>query len=225
MRQSARRAAHPRAAPARRSSGAGGCRTAARTACAFAAGGLVPFTAWFVLLPGLGALDLYRGGTLLRPLAVLVLACASGGVVAGGALGGRLSQRVGFGAAFGAALWIPFAVLSGVPALSGGEPLTGLVVGFTPGFALSYAAVGALGPALGGSGWRRALAGAAVFGGAGACGGVLLALVVRSVAGCVGAAAVAATALGGGAACLLPLALGGWWLGRQSHSHPRGAGM
>ena len=182
-------------------------------AATFAAGALVPFATW-LLLPALGALDFYRGATILRPVAVLTLASAAGGIVAGGALGGGRS-RAAFGAAFGATLWIPFLILSSLPALSGGERLVGLVAGLTPGLALFHAILGALGLLLGGSGWRRACLGALVFGAAGAAGGVLLAVAVRLAPGATGTAAFAVSALGGGAACLLPLTLGGWWLGRR----------
>ena len=193
-------------------------QTAARTAAAFAAGGLIPLATWLVLLPALGAWDLYRGGTLLRPVAVLLLACAAGGVVAGGGLGGNLRRRAALGAAFCAALWMPFLLLSTLPALGGGERLGELVVGFTPGVAASHALLGGLGLALGGSGWSPAWRGAAACGAGGAAGGLLLALVVRLFAGGEAAAGFAVGVLGGVAACLLPLTLGGWWLGRSGLS-------
>ena len=184
-----------------------------RTAETFAAGALLSLAAPLLLLPALGALDLYRGATVLRPIAVVLLACVAGGVVAGGALGSGLRWRLAFGAAFGATLWIPLLILASLPALSGVERFAELLVGFAPALAVSHALLGALGLALGGSGWRRAGAGALVFGAAGTAGGVLLALVVRLSAGSAGAAAFAAGALGGGVACLLPLTLAGWWLG------------
>ncbi len=182
-------------------------------AATFAAGALVPFAAWLLLLPVLGALDLYRGATILRPLAVVLLASVAGGLVAGGALGPGLRWRAAFGAAFGATLWIPYLILGSLPALSGVERLADLLVGFTPALATSHALLGALGLVLGGSGWRRACAGSLRFGAAGTAGGVLLALVVRLSAGSSGAAAFAVGALGGCTACLLPLTLAGWWLG------------
>ena len=184
-----------------------------RTAATFAAGALLSLAPPLLLLPALGALDLYRGATVLRPVIVVLLACAAGGVVAGGALGPGLRWRAAFGAAFGATLWIPLLILAGLPALSGVERLAELLLGFAPALAVTHALLGALGSALGGGGWRRASAGALVFGAAGTAGGVLLALVVRLSAGSSGAAAFAAGALGGGAACLLPLTLAGWWLG------------
>ena len=191
-------------------------------AATFAAGALVPFATWLLLLPALGAWGFYRGATMLRPVAVLVLASAAGGVVAGGALGGG-RWRVAFGAAFGATLWIPLLILSSLPALSGGERLIDLLARLTPGLALSHLLPGALGLLLGGSGWRRACLGALVFGAAGAAGGVLLAVAVRLAPGATGAAAFAVSALGGGAACLLPLTLGGWWLGRRRPGSARRA--
>ena len=121
-------------------------------AATFAAGALVPFAAWLLLLPVLGALDLYRGATILRPLAVVLLASVAGGLVAGGALGPGLRWRVAFGAAFGATLWIPYLILGSLPALSGVERLADLLVGFTPALATSHALLGALGLVLGGSG-------------------------------------------------------------------------
>lgn len=184
-----------------------------RTAAAFAAGALLSLAPPLLLLPALGALDLYRGATALRPIAVVLLACAAGGVVAGGALGAGMRRRAAFGAAFGATLWIPLLVLVSLPALSGVERFAELLVGFAPALAASHALLGALGLGLGGSGWRRACAGALAFGAAGAAGGVLLALVVRLSAGSSGAAAFAAGALGAGVACLLPLTLAGYWLG------------
>ncbi|MYN65362.1 MAG: hypothetical protein F4X11_10085 [Acidobacteria bacterium] len=184
-----------------------------RTAATFAAGALLSLVPPLLLLPALGALDLYRGATVLRPVVVVLFACAAGGVVAGGALGPGLRWRAAFGAAFGATLWIPLLILAGLPALSGVERLAELLLGFAPALAVTHALLGALGLALGGSGWRRASAGALVFGAAGTAGGVLLALVVRLAAGSSGAAAFAAGALGGGAACVLPLTLAGWWLG------------
>lgn len=182
----------------------------------FAAGALVPFAAWLLLLPALGAWGFYRGATVLRPVGVLVFACVAGGVVAGGALGAGVRWRAAFGAAFGAALWVPFLTLSSLPALSGGERLVELAAAFASGFAVAYALLAAVGLLLGGSGWRRACSCAAVFGAAGAAGGVLLAVVVRFAPGATAAAAFALSALGGVAACLLPLTLGGWWLGRRS---------
>ena len=183
-------------------------------AAAFAAGGLVPLAAWLVLLPALGAWDLYRGGTMLRPVAVLMASCAAGGIVAGGGFGGDLRWRAALGVAFCAALWIPLLLLGTLPALSGGERLSELVLGFTPGVAAAHALLGGLALALGGGGWSRAWRGAAACGAAGTAGGLLLAVVVRLSAGGDGAAAFAVSALGGGAACLLPLALAGWWFGR-----------
>ena len=184
-----------------------------RTAAAFAAGALLSLAPPLLLLPALGALDLYRGATVLRPIAVALLACAAGGVVAGGALGAGMRRRAAFAAAFGATLWIPLLVLGSLPALSGVERFVELLVGFVPALAVSHALLGALGLGLGGSGWRRACAGALAFGAAGEAGGVLLALVVRLSAGSSGAAAFAAGALGAGVACLLPLTLAGYWLG------------
>ena len=185
-----------------------------RAAATFAAGGLAPCAAW-LLMPALGALDLYRGATVLRPIAVVLLACAAGGVVAGGALGPGLRWRAAFGAAFGATLWIPLLVLASLPALSGVERFVDLLFGLTPALAMSHALLGALGLALGGGGGRLACVGALVFGSAGTAGAMLLALVVRLTAGSTGAAAFAVGALGGVAACLLPLTLAGWWLGRR----------
>ena len=184
-----------------------------RTAAAFAAGALLALAPPLLLLPALGALDLYRGATVLRPIVVVLLGCAAGGVVAGGAVGPGLRWRAAFGAAFGATLWIPLLILASLPALSGVERLAELLVGFTPALAVSHALLGTLGLALGGGGWRRAGAGALVFGAAGTAGGGLLALIVRLSAGSAGATAFAAGVLGGGVACLLPLALAGFWLG------------
>ena len=151
---------------------------------------------------------------MLRPVAVLLLACAAGGAVAGGGLGGAGRWRAALGAAFAGALWMPFLMLGTLPALSGGERLLELVAGLLPGLAVSHALLGGIGLALGGSGWRLALRGAAVFGAAGAAGGLLLALLVRVSAGAGGVPGFAVSALGGALACLLPLASGGWWLGR-----------
>ena len=185
-----------------------------RTAATFAAAGLAPCAAW-LLLPALGALDLYRGATVLRPISVVLLACVAGGLLAGGALGPGLRWRSAFGVAFGATLWIPLLVLGSLPALSGVERFVDLLLAFTPVLAMSHALLGALGLALGGGGWRRACVGALVFGAAGAAGAVLLAVVVRLAAGSTGAAAFSVGALGGVVACLLPVTLGGWWLGRR----------
>ena len=174
----------------------------------------MPLATWLVLLPALGAWDLYREGSILRPVAVLLLACAAAGVVAGGGLGGALRWRAALGAAFVGALWVPYLLLGTLPALSGGERLVELVVGLLPSVAVSHALLGGMALALGGSGWRRAWRGAAVFGAAGAAGGLLLALLVRLSAGASGVPGFAVSALGGALACLLPLASGGWWLGR-----------
>ena len=183
-----------------------------RIAATFAAGGLIPFATWLLLL-ALGAWGFYRGGTMLRPAAVLVVASVAGGVVAGAALGGGVRRRAGLGVAFGATLWIPLFMLTGLPALSGAERLVDLLVGFTPALTVSHALLGALGFALGGGGWRRACQAAAALGVAGGFGGVLLALLVRVSAGSGATASFAVSVLGGGASCLLPLALAGWWLG------------
>ena len=146
-------------------------------------------------------------------MSVVLLACAAGGLLAGGALGSGLRWRWAFGVAFGATLWIPLLVLGSLPALSGVERFVDLLFGFTPALAVSHALLGALGLALGGSGWRRACVDALVFGAAGTAGALVLALVVRISAGSGGAAAFAVGALGAGVVCLLPLVLGGWWLG------------
>lgn len=159
---------------------------------------------------------------MLGPVAVLMLSCAAGGVVAGGGLGGTVRWRAALGVAFCAALWMPFLLLGALPALSGGERLIELVLGLAPGVAASHALLGGLALALGGSGWRRAWRGASACGAAGTAGGLLLALIVRLSAGGDAAAAFAVSALGGGAACLLPLALAGWHLGRmRPSSNPR----
>ena len=147
-----------------------GLRAAARAAVGFAGGALIPFATWLLLLPALGAWGLYGGASIARPVAVLAVACAAGGIVAGGALGGT-RWRAAFGAAFCAAAWVPLSLLSGLPALGGGEQAVELAAVFLPGFALAYAALGAGGLALAGCGWRCASLGALVFGGAGAAGG------------------------------------------------------
>lgn len=190
-------------------------------AATFAGGGLIPCLTWFLLVPALGAWDVYRNGSLLRPVALLVCASVAGGVLAGSAVGPGPRWPAAFGAAFGATLWIPLLVLAGLPALSGGERLAELLVGLAPALAVSHAALGALGLALGGGGLRRAGVGALVFGAAGLAGGVLLAAVAPLAAGGTGTAAFAGATLGGGAACLLPLALAGWWLGRPTVPNAR----
>lgn len=203
------RTARPEAA------GTTGPAPVARTVGTFTAGGAIPFAVGLILLPALGAWDLYRGATMLFPAVVLVVACAAGGVLAGGPLGG-LRWRAAWGVAFGATFWIPVLVLSSVPALSGGERVVNLVTGIVPPFCVSLALLGAIGLALGGSGWRHATKGAVVFGAAGGTGGVLLALLVRLSAGGGGALGFAVGVIGGAAACLLPLTFAGWWLGRGS---------
>lgn len=182
-------------------------------AATFAAGGLIPLATWLLLLPALGAWDLYRGGTLLRPVAVLVLASAAGGVVAGSALGGGARRRAGLAVAFGATLWMPLFTLASLSALSGAERFLDLLVGFTPILTVSHALLGGLGLALGGGGWRRACEAAVAFGMTGGMGGALLALLVRASAGSGATASFAVSVLGGGTTCVLPLALAGWWLG------------
>ena len=189
----------------------------AGAACRFAAGALIPFAAWLLLLPALGAGGLYGGGTLGRPVGVLAAACIAGGIVAGGALGGA-RWRAAFGAAFGAAGWIPLLLLSSLPALGGRERAIELAVVFTPGFALAFAVLGAAGLALGGSGWRGACGGAAVFGVAGAAGGTLVAATAGLAPGSAGLVGFAVQAFGGGAGFLLPAAVGGWWIGRRQQA-------
>ena len=199
-----------------------GLRAAARAAVGFAAGALIPFATWLLLLPALGAWGLYGGASIARPVAVLAVACAAGGIVAGGALGGT-RWRAAFGAAFCAAAWVPLSLLSGLPALGGGEQAVELAAVFLPGFALAYAALGAGGLALAGCGWRCASLGAFVFGGAGAAGGGVLASAAGLAPGEVGLVGFAVQSLGGGAAFLLPAAAGGWWIGRRQagSSRPR----
>lgn len=195
-------------------------RTAGRVATRFAAGASIPFAAWLLLLPALGAAGAYAGGTVARPIGVLAVACAAGGALAGGALGG-VRWRLAFGAAFCAAGWVPLLLLSTLPALGGRETTVDLAVAFAPGFALANATLGAGGLALGGAGWRHACRGAAVFGAAGAVGGFLIAAVAALAPGEVGLSGFLVQALGGGAALLLPAAAGGWWVGRE---RPEAAG-
>lgn len=206
----------------------------------FAAGASIPFGAWLLLLPLLGAWGAYAGGTVARPIAVVAVACAAGGLLAGSALarpGGRvrspraretLASRVprrrlpggvrwhlAFGAAFSVAGWMPLLLLGTLPALGGRETAAGLAVVLAPGFALAYAVLGAAGLALGGAGWRNACRGAIAFGAAGAAGGALLAVAAGLAPGAVGLPGFAVQSIGGGAAFLLPAAAGGWWIGRR----------
>ena len=183
----------------------------------FAAGASIPFAAWLLLLPALGAWDAYAGGTIARPIVVLAVACAAGGVVAGSGIGG-LRWRNAFGTAFCVAGWMPLLLLSTLPALGGRETAVGLAAALAPGFALAHATLGVAGLALGGAGWRGACRGAVVFGAAGAVGGALLAGAAGLAPGAVGPAGFAVHALGGGAAFLLPAAAGGWWIGRRIRS-------
>ena len=191
-------------------------RAAGAAALRFATGALIPFVTWLLLLPLLGAWGLYGGGTIARPIAVIGVACAAGGIVAGGAIGGA-RWRAAFCAAFCAAAWIPLLLLSGLPALGGRERVIELAVVFAPGFTLAYAVLGAIGLALGGAGWGRALRGVAVFGAAGGAGGSVIAGAAALVPGAAGSIGFAVQAVGGAAAFLLPAAIGGWWLAR-----PRG---
>ena len=183
----------------------------------FAAGALVPFATWLLLLPALGAWGFYGGGSIARPVVVLGVACVAGGILAGGAIGGA-RWRAAFGAAFGAAGWVPLLLLSGLPALGGRERAAELAVVLLPGFASAYAALGAVGLTLAGCGWRCGLLATFVFGMAGAAGGAVVAAVAGIAPGDAGLAGFAVQSLGGGAAYLLPAAAGGWWLGRQTGS-------
>ncbi|MCY4025225.1 MAG: hypothetical protein OXH75_02790, partial [Acidobacteria bacterium] len=63
-------------------------------AARFAVGASIPFGAWLLLLPLLGAWGAYPGGTVARPIAVVAVACAAGGLLAGSALA-RPGGRVG----------------------------------------------------------------------------------------------------------------------------------
>ena len=173
-----------------------------------------------MLLPALGAWGFYGGASIARPLAVLAVACAAGGIVAGSGVGG-VRWRAAFGAAFCAAGWVPLLLLSGLPALGGRERAAELAVVLLPGFALAYAALGAMGLALAGCGWRCASLGAFVFGAAGAAGGGVLAPAAGLAPGEVGLVGLAVQSLGGGAAFLLPAAAGGWWIGRRQAGSSR----
>lgn len=188
-------------------------REPAGVALRFAAGASVPFAAG-LLLPALGAWGVYAGGTMARPIAVMAIACAAGGVVAGSAIGG-MHWRLAFGAAFCAAGWMPMLLLSTLPALGGRETAIGLVVVFAPVLSVAHATLGATGLALGGAGWPAAARAGIVCGAAGAAGGALLAVVAGLAPGAVGPAGFAVEAAGGGTALLLPLAAGGWWIGRE----------
>ena len=185
----------------------------------FAAAALIPFATWLLVLPALGALGFYGGGSIVRPVAVLGFACAAGGVVAGSAIGGA-RWRAAFCAAFCAAGWVPLLLLSGLPALGGGERAAELAVVLVPGFTAAFAVLGAAGLALAGCGWRCASSGALVFGAAGAAGGGVVAAAAGLAPGEVGWAGFAVQSFGGGAAFLLPAAAGGWWIGnRQARSN------
>ena len=187
--------------------------TPGKVAARFAVGASIPFAAW-LLLPFLGALGAYDGGTVARPIAVVAVACVAGGVLAGSALGGA-RWRIAFATAFCSAGWMPLLLLGTLPALGGRETAVGLAVAFAPGFAVAYTMLGAAGLALGGAGWRGACRGAIAFGAAGAAGGALLGVVAGLAPGAVGLPGFAVQSIGGGAAFLLPAAAGGWWIGRD----------
>lgn len=151
---------------------------------------------------------------MARPIAMVVVACAAGGALAGRALGGA-RWRIAFGTAFCAAGWIPLLLLGTLPALGGRETAIGLAVVLAPVIGLAHATLGGAGLALGGAGWRTAGRGAVVFGAAGAVGGAGLAMAAGLAPGAAGLPGFAVHVAGGGAALLLPLAAGGWWIGRE----------
>ena len=137
-----------------------------------------------------------------------------GGQFAGGALRRGVRSRLAFAIAFLIGLPIPLVVVSGLEALSGREGFTELGLGFVPGFVIAYGLLGAVGSALDGDGWRRTVRASGAFAGGGLCGGVMLAGVVTLAAGSSGGVLVAHT-VGAAVACILPTAIGGWWLGWQ----------
>ena len=190
--------------------------TARRVEVAFAVGTLVPVGTLLVVLPLAGAAGFFVGSSLGRPLAMLGVACVAGGQFAGGALRRGVRSRVAFGLAFPIGLAIPLVVVGGLEALSGHEALTELAVRFVPVFALAYGLLGTVGGALSGGGWRRTVQAVGAFTAGGVVGGVTLAAVVALVADSSGPAAPVARACGAAVACVIPPAIGGWWLGARA---------
>ena len=182
---------------------------------AFAVGTLVPVGTLLLVVPLLGASGFFVGGSIARALATLGVACLAGGQFAGGALRRGVRSRLAFGVAFPIGLAIPLVVVSGLAALSGREGFTELGL-FVPGFVLAYGLLGAVGSALSGDGWRRTARTGGAFAAGGLCGGVALAGVAALVAGSSSGAAMVAHTVGAAVACLVPTALGGWWLGRRA---------
>ena len=184
----------------------------------------MPVVVWLVVLPALGALDLFAGASIFRPIGLLLAASAVGGAMAGGATGTGWRGRAAFGVAFVALLWVPLLAVSTLPALGGRETLTELAIGLAPGFVLAYGLIGALGAVLDGAdaagsgvgaGWPRVATAGLVFGTAGLLGGLLVALVASLSPGATGLAGFAISLLGGGA-CLIASAAGGWGIAAAS---------
>ena len=190
--------------------------TARRVDVAFAVGTLVPVGTLLVVVPLAGAAGFFIGSSIGRPLAMLAVACVVGGQFAGGALRHGVQSRVAFGAAFPIGLAIPLVVVSGLEALSGHEAVTELAVRFVPVFALAYGLLGAVGGTLSGEGWRGTARAVCAFTGGGVVGGVTLAAVVALMAGSSSVAAPVARACGAAVACVIPGAIGGWWLGARA---------
>ena len=188
-------------------------RAARRRAAALCATGTaIPVAVWIVGLPALGAFGLYDGSSVLRPIGVVLAACAAGGAVAGGAMGVGWRPRVAFAVAFVAGLWLPLLELGTLPALAGRERFAQLVVGLVPGFTLGWCVIGAGGVALsGGTTWPRVATAGLVFGAAGGLGGLLLAGAAALAPGASGLAGFAVSLLGG-VACLTSSAIAGWGL-------------
>lgn len=207
--------------PPRRTNGAGGAPPR-RVAVAFAVGTLAPVVTLLVVLPLAGAAGFFNGSSIGRPFAMLLVACVAGGQFAGGALRSDVRSRVAFGVAFPIGLAIPLVVVSGLEALSGHEAVTALAARFVPVFALGYGFLGAVGGALGGEGWRETARGVGAFTGGGAVGGVALAAIVALMAGSSGAVAPVARACGAAVACVIPVVMGGWWLGARSREPAQG---
>ena len=179
-------------------------------AMAFAIGTAVPFVVLLVGLPLLGSYGLFDGVPFISPLISLVVAAAMGGAVAGGPIGKGRRGRIALAGAYSLALWPTFVVVATLPALTGQEGVVELGGHFVPVFVMAYLVLGISGSVFAGVDWRLVLTNSVVCGGAGAVGGLLLAVVVAVTSGYSVIAEFGLTILGA-SVCLVASAIGGWW--------------
>ena len=186
-----------------------------RVAISFVGGMALPLVGVFLVVPVLGNIGAFTGGSVFRPLVVMLAMAIVGGALASGALRRGWRGRLAFAAAFPLGVCVPLLVVMSLQTLSGHESLLQLLLAFVASFALSFGLLGTVGTALLGIGGAVTRRVGVAFTGAGAVGGLVLVAMVTLLPAATNGGTTLMLLLGSGIAFLVPSTLGGWWLGRQ----------